>query len=209
MEIAMGKLVLQMQMSVDGRMSAAAPGVRWQLWDFCDPWTWDQELRQFFNDVLASVDCILLSRPMARQGYLSHWGSLAERHAADSDFAFARRILEIDKVIATRTLTRSTWDRTSIAAGPLQNAVLELKRRARRDIIAFGGVGLAASLIGCGCVDELQLFINPAAVGDGPSIFSLAEPGLKLRLLGSRAFACGIVVTRYAPQGRPATKRRG
>jgi dihydrofolate reductase len=68
------------------------------------------------------------------------------------------------------------------------------------DIIAFGGVGLASSLVEVRLVDELQLFINPTAVGRGRSIFRDVRGGVRVRLLQSKSYACGIVVNRYAPQ---------
>ena len=48
-----------------------------------------------------------------------------------------------------------------------------------------------------GLLDELHLFINPAALGAGLSIFR--EPGraFPLKLAGSEAYDCGIVVNSY------------
>ena len=39
---------------------------------------------------------------------------------------------------------------------------------------------------------------NPAVLGDGVRIFD-AGGFSRLRLLGSKAYACGVVVNRYAP----------
>ena len=60
----MRKLILQMQMSVDGYMSADTD-VDWQAWDWGDRWTWDERLKRRFNAVFDTVDCILLSRKCA------------------------------------------------------------------------------------------------------------------------------------------------
>jgi dihydrofolate reductase len=79
------------------------------------------------------------------------------------------------------------------------DGVNALKRGPGRNIIAFGGVGFASSLVAAGLVDEFQLFVNPTAVGDGRSIFEDARSkGLKLHLIGSTSYACGIAVNRYA-----------
>ncbi|TIX93270.1 MAG: deaminase, partial [Mesorhizobium sp.] len=65
----MKKLILQMQMSVDGFVGADEDH-RWQLWEWGDDSDWDDELKQDFNAVFETVDTILLSRKMAEEGYL-------------------------------------------------------------------------------------------------------------------------------------------
>jgi dihydrofolate reductase len=198
------RLILQMQSSVDGYVAAAA-GRRWQVWDWSDEWTWDEALQSAFNATFRGVDCILLSRPMAEQGYLRHWAGVYERHRDDPRFAFARRIMEVDKVVFTTRGTQLRWERTQVAEGLLADAVTTLKRAAGLDLIAFGGAGFARALLGAGLVDELQLFINPTAVGDGTSIFAGARLPAHFRLVDAAPYACGIVVARYAPLIAPVT----
>lgn len=193
--MAMRKLILQMQTSVDG-LVACDHGASWQVWGWGDEWTWDEPLKRDFDATLASIGSILLSRPMVEQGYLDHWTRMAKVLQTDPHGGFARRIGEVDKVVLSDTLAASRWKRTSIARGPLERAVETLKRTAAADIICFGGAGLATSLVAAGVVDEYQFYVNPAAVGSGPSIFRASAP---LRLIGSRSYDCGIVVNRYSP----------
>ena len=88
-------------------------------------------------------------------------------------------------------------DRESGAfVGEAAETIGALKRHPGGEIIAFGGLGLAASLIDADLVDELQLFVNPSVVGDGASSFDGARPRAAT-LLGCRAYACGMVVNRY------------
>jgi dihydrofolate reductase len=192
----MSRLILQMQMSVDGCMSADGD-VDWQLWDWGDDWRWDRRLKQRFNAVFDSVDCILLSRKMAEQGYLDHWGRAARAHAHDPDYAFARKVVQSHKVVLTDKLRQSRWDGAVLARGGMMQEVNALKRATAGSIIAFGGVGFAGALAAAGLVDEFQLFVNPAAAGGGRSIFGGLPIGLQL--LDSTAYDCGIVVNRYAP----------
>jgi dihydrofolate reductase len=196
----MRKLILQMQMSVDGYVAAANPALAWQVWNWGEDWNWDDGLKRDFNAVIESIDCILLSRKMAEEGYLDHWGRVAQNHPANPHYAFARKIVEANKIVFTRKLRTSKWDRTELARGSTVDEVNALKRRPGRNMIAFGGVGFASSLVAAGLVDEFQFFVNPTAVGDGRSIFEDARSkGLKLQSLGSTSYGCGIVVNRYAP----------
>ena len=101
-------------------------------------------------------------------------------------------------MVASDRLKTSRWERTTIVGGDLPKEVRALKARDGGDIAVFGGAGFASALIAAGVVDELQLFINPAVLGEGVSIFG--QSGFeRLRLLRSKAYACGMVVSRYAP----------
>ncbi|MET3900254.1 dihydrofolate reductase [Devosia sp. UYZn731] len=191
----MNKLILQMQMSVDGFVGGDGQH-RWQLWDWVGECPWDDELKRDFNATLASIGTILLSRKLAEQGYLTHWANAAKKFPRDSFYAFAQQITCVQKVILSRTLETSAWNRTRIAKGDIANAVEGLKRNDDGDIIAFGGAGLAASLIAARMVDEYQLFINPAVLTTGERLFDTT--GFQnLDLVGSKSYDCGMVVNRY------------
>lgn len=197
-EIGMRKLIVQMQMSVDGYVSAARSGLAWQVWNWGDDWTWDERLKDEFNRIMASVDCILLSRPMIQEGYLDHWTRIAQRFPSDPHYAFAQRIVDVPKVVLTDKLQSSPWERTVIAGGGMASEVQALKQQSGGNIITFGGTGFVSALIAAGLVDEFQFFVNPAAVGEGKGLFHDTH-GTTLRLIRSDAYECGIVVNRYAP----------
>lgn len=195
----MKKLILQMQMSVDGFVGAVEDH-RWQLWDWGEESDWDDELKTDFNAVFDTVDTILLSRKMAEEGYVGHWANAARKYPEDRFYAFAQRIVEAQKVVLSDRLKASRWERTSLASGDLPREVDALKAGEGGDIAVFGGAGFASALIAAGLVDEFQLFINPAVLGAGRRIFD--QGGFaRLKLLGSKAYACGMVVSRYAPAG--------
>ncbi|WP_434722016.1 dihydrofolate reductase family protein [Mesorhizobium sp. RIZ17] len=193
----MKKLILQMQMSVDGFVGADE-GHHWQLWEWGDDSAWDEELKRDFNAVFACIDTILLSRKMAEEGYLTHWSNAARKFPKDPFYAFAQRIVEAEKVVASGKLEASRWERTRLVSGDLPREVAALKQGEGGDIAVFGGAGFAAALIAAGVVDEFQLFINPVVVGSGRRIFDKGGFG-RLKLLGSKPYACGMVVSRYAP----------
>jgi dihydrofolate reductase len=197
----MRKLILQMQMSVDGFCSDADSGLGWLVWDWSDKWTWDEGLKRDFNAIFASVGCILLSRKMAEEGYLGHWGRMAEKHAGERDFAFAERILATEKAIVSRKLKESVWEKTKVIPGGIAKAVAGLKdeRGEGGDIIVFGGVGFASALVSAGLVDEFQFFVNPCVLGKGYSIFGKMRSRLGLRLVRSDSYRCGVVLNRYVP----------
>jgi dihydrofolate reductase len=188
-----------MQMSVDGYVSSAHAELSWQVWNWGDDWTWDDALKNEFNRIFASVGGIVLSRPMIEEGYLGHWSRTATRFPADPNYAFAQRVVDLPKFVVTDKLDASQWERTTIVRGGLVPAVRALKQQSGGDLITFGGTGFVTALITEGLVDEFQFFVNPTAVGGGGSLFHDTRQGMKLRLIRSDSYACGIVVNRYVP----------
>lgn len=196
----MRKLVLQMQMSVDGFVGADH-ACDWQVWGWGDHNRWDEVLKRDFNAHFQSIDSILLSRKMVEEGYLDHWGNAAKKFAQDPFYAFAQRIVAIQKVVPSDRLERSRWERTIVCSGNLPREVADLKAQQGGNIAVFGGASFASALIAAGLVDEFQFYVNPAALGSGRRIFD--QSGFrKLRLLCSQAYDCGIVVSRYAPMAQ-------
>jgi dihydrofolate reductase len=191
----MRKLILQMQMSVDGFVDSRHDGPRWTLWDWASDSPWDAALLRRFNETLAEVDTVLLSGPMA-DGYIRHWTGMAASRGRDPDYAFTNRIVAAHKRVVSQSVRKLAHPRTTIGNGPLLDEVAALKRQAGRTIICFGGVGFATSLLQTGEVDELQLYVNPSALSDGDSIFDKPR---RLELIDATPFACGIVVQRYRP----------
>jgi dihydrofolate reductase len=94
-------------------------------------------------------------------------------------------------------MDKTSWKNTRLAKGDLTNEINRLKRTKGRDIIAYGGISFLTSLIKAGLVDEYNLFINPVILGSGLSIFHNPENDLKLDLVYSTSFECGITALCY------------
>ncbi|MGT2468273.1 dihydrofolate reductase family protein [Mesorhizobium atlanticum] len=163
----MRRLILQMQMSVDGFVGSDEDR-RWQLWEWGDDSDWDEELKQDFNAVFTTVDTILLSRRMAQEGYLAHWGNAAKKYPKDPFYAFARRIIEAEKVVASDRLGASRWERTRVVSGDLPPEVDALKQGEGGDIAVFGGAGFASALIAAGTGGRVPAVHQSGGSGQRP-----------------------------------------
>ena len=102
-------------------------------------------------------------------------------------------------IVFTKT-QKSQQVNTALATGDLADEITMLKSENGRDIIVYGGATFDSSLIRAGLIDELHLFINPAAFGrSGMTIFKDLNDIQKFTLVKSRAFDCGIVELHYEP----------
>ena len=187
----MRKLKLQVQITVDGYIAGPNGEMDWMTFN------WDDALKQYVTEITEPVDCITLGRNLA-EGFIPHWAAVA----ADSDnpeFTAGKKFTDTPKVVFTKTLEKSEWDNTVLAKGNLVDEITALKKQDGKDIIAYGGATFVSALIKHGLIDEYHLFINPAAIGNGMTIFKELDSKQNLTLKKSSAFDCGIVVLCYEP----------
>ena len=183
----MRKLKLQIQMSIDGFIAGPNGEMDWMMWD------WDEPIKEFIHGLTAPVDTIVLGRKLAEK-FIPTWTERAKDPLKEDEFA--HKMVDVHKIVFSKTLTQSTWANTSIATNLVEDIKL-MKNTAGGDIIAYGGGEFVAGLIDANLIDEFNLFINPAAIGEGISVF---KNRINLNLIGSYTFCCGIVVLTYQPK---------
>lgn len=185
----MRKLKLQVQLSIDVYIAGPDGEMDWMVWD------WDDTLKKYVDDITTPVDTIVLGRKLA-EGFIPHWANVAA-NPDNPEYTAGKKFTDTHKVVFTKTLDKSPWKNTVLAKGNLADEVKKLKQKEGKDIIAYGGSTFVSSLIKEGLIDEYHLFINPTAIGNGMPIFQSIENPLKLQLLKSSTFRCGIVVLHY------------
>jgi len=185
----MRKLHLQMQVSIDGH-SSTGPNDE-QNWV---TWAWD-EIKQYVLDLAASADTEILGRKLAVD-YIPFWLGVLER-PGDAMYEAAKIKAKQRKVVFTRSLEVSAWDNVDLAKGCFTDEVNSLKRQEGRDIIVYGGSSFVASLLKEKLIDELHLFVNPIALGQGVPVFRELESWQRFRLKKAITYDCGIVLLNY------------
>ena len=185
----MRKLKLQMQITVDGFVAGPEGQLDWMTW------AWDDELKSFVNRLTDTVDTILLGRKMT-EGFVKYWEQVITQ-PENPEYAFGRKMVDTPKVVFSKTVTRVDGQNVQVESGPIVEAVNRLKSQAGKDIIVYGGATFVSALIENRLVDELNLFVNPVAIGKGKQVFGARTP---LKLMASTAYASGIVVNTYQAQ---------
>jgi dihydrofolate reductase len=187
----MRKLKLQMQVSVDGFVAGANGEMDWMVFD------WDDELKNYVNEITEPVDCIILGRKLA-QGFIHSWTSqIANPETAN---AFAHKMVDTPKIVFSKTLENTEWENAKLAKGDSVQAITQLKEQLGEDIIVYGGGSFVSFLIMERLIDEYNLFVNPVALGKGMTIFNSLEEKLNLTLVKNKMFDCGIVLLCYEPK---------
>ena len=186
------KLKLQVQMSIDGCIAGPNGEMDWMVG------LQDDKINKYENELTESIDTILLGRKMA-DGFISYWSDVINK-PDDPWYAFAKKMIEIPKVVFTKTLNKSKWINTEIATGDLTDEIIKLKSREGKDMVVYGGASFDSSLIKLGLIDEFLLFINPVAIGNGMTIFKDLNEIQKFNLVKSIAFDSGEVLLHYEPR---------
>ena len=186
----MRKLKLQMQVTIDGFVAGPEGQLDWMTWNM------DEKLLALINHLTDTSDTILLGRKMT-DGFIQHWEHAVSQPESHQDSLFARKMVDMPKVVFSKTLDHVDGQNARVENGDLNEALTQLKRAPGKDIVVYGGATFVSSLLETGLIDELNLFANPVAIGDGMRIFKNRQP---FTLTASVAYPCGIVVNTYNPK---------
>jgi len=184
------KLKLHVQMSIDGCIAGPNGEMDWMVGLL------DDKIIKYENEFIESIDTILLGRKMT-DVFISYWSDVIKNKPDDPWYAFAKKMIEIPKVVFTKTLNNSKWINTDIATGDLTDEIIKLKSRDGKDMVVYGGASFDSSLIKLGLIDEFLLFINPVAIGNGMTIFKDLNEIQKFNMVKSIPFDSGEVLLHY------------
>lgn len=121
----------------------------------------------------------------------------------DPNDPFTTRMNSLPKYVASNTLTRGSWNPTTVLSGDIGAQVRELKSTPGGEIQIHGSSTLAQSLFAAGLIDELRLVVAPVVVGSGRRLFPDGATPAGLQLLESRTTPGGLALHSYRLTGSP------
>jgi dihydrofolate reductase len=87
---------------------------------------------------------------------------------------------------------------TTIISDNLSDSINEIKQQSgSKDILLFGSPTATHSLIQLNLIDGYWLFVNPIILGRGIPLFVDIKDKIKLKLLTTRQFTCGVTELNY------------
>ncbi|KZB83986.1 dihydrofolate reductase family protein [Amycolatopsis regifaucium] len=124
----------------------------------------------------------LLGRKNA-EGFLGFWPTVAADENADPrDRAYAKWLVDAEKVVLSTTLTESPWGRTRVVNAPASEVVAELKASGEGDILVNSSASVIKALLADDLMDRLYLMICPEITGGGERLFVDGLPASKWKL---------------------------
>ena len=186
----MRKVILMMQVSLDGFIEGPGQDLSWHRVD--------HELHSHFNDLLQTMGAFLDGR-VTYELMADYWPTADQdpsNPAPEIEFAGIWR--DMPKIVYSRTLAKAGWN-TEVVSDVVVEDVLKLKEQPGGDL-ALGGATLSAAFRRLGLIDEYRIYVHPVLIGRGKPLFEDADALTSLRLLESRAFGNGVVLLRYAAE---------
>jgi dihydrofolate reductase len=162
------------------------------LGDWFDPTAAAPDLNAELMRQSEAEDVLLLGRQTFTD-FRGYWPQ-----QTDDQTGVTAHLNRVHKVVVSSTLGDPGWENSTVVGADWRDHVRALKEEDGGDVVCTGSLTLCPALIEERMVDEYRLFTYPAVQGRGRRLF---PDGLeqRLRLLDSRAFSNGVVLTVYAP----------
>jgi dihydrofolate reductase len=152
------------------------------------------DITEALREQAVAADALLLGR-VTFEEMRGYWPL-----QTDDETGVAEYLNNVSKYVVSSTMKDPEWERSTVLSGDLDN-VRELKRKSGKDIVVTGSITLVHELIPLGLVDEYRLFVYPVVLGRGARLFEDATNLPKLKLVDSRPFRSGVVLTSYSTEG--------
>lgn len=193
----MGRVILFMVTSLDGFVSG--PNGEFD-WENRDP----EVGGVLIPELLQTTDTMIIGRVLY-EGFAQFWPAMAKDPAATAGIVeFARWVDACPKLVFSRTLESVTWNNSRLVRADsdliIEKAVGDLKQQSGGDIVLFGGARFAQTCVRLRLIDEYRFKQQSIALGAGKALFSEIPEPLKLSLIQTREFKCGVVAQYYKPQ---------
>lgn len=188
----MRNLILQEFVSVDGMAAGPNGSV-----DFIPAaTTGDQSFGRRQIGFLEAIDTILLGRKTYEM-FAAYWPKVT----LGDDRPFADRLNAIPKVVFSNSLEQAPWgewDDARIVRTSAAREIETLKQQPGKDLVIWGSLSLAQSLINEGVIDEYQLIVCPVMLVEGRRLFDDGVTAGEMHLLSTRSFDRGAVLLSYS-----------
>jgi dihydrofolate reductase len=184
--MAMRKVVLGMQVSLDGFVAAPNGELDWMWHAFNDA------LKKSIIESLRENDTYLLGR-VTYQEQAAHWPTSTDEIAPFMNNA--------TKIVFSTTLETLEWANARLATADVATEIAQLKQQPGKNIAVSGGARFAQSLSRLGLIDEYSLVVHPVVLGAGMPLFADLSNPIRLDLVSTEHFDTGAVRFLYRRRG--------
>jgi len=185
----MRKIILMINVTLDGFIEGTNGEFDWMAFD--------EELWKDINDLLNTVDTTLFGR-VAYQAFANYWPSAATNPSSPkNEIDFAHWIEKTPKIVFSKTLRKAEWNKSRLVKENIAREISQLKQQAGKDVVMFGGAGIASTFMKLGLIDEFRIRVFPTVLGGGSSLFNGFNDRMNLQLLETKTFKSGVVALHY------------
>jgi dihydrofolate reductase len=187
----MRKIISFMHISLDGFVAGPNGELNWAKVD--------EEIFDHVGKRISEGDTALYGR-VTYQLMESYWPTAADKPTASKhDIEHSKWYSKAHKVVLSKTMNPDSYreTNTTIISDNLSDRINEIKQSGDKDILLFGSPTATHSLIQLKLIDGYWLFVNPIILGQGIPLFADIKDKIKLKLLTTRQFTCGVTELNY------------
>ena len=190
----MRKIISFMHVSLDGFVAGPNGELDWVKID--------QEIFDYVGKRISEGDTALYGR-VTYQMMENYWPTAGDKpKATKHDIEHSKWYMKVHKVVLSKTMKGSGLTNTEIISDNLADRINEIKQSrpasgGSEDILLFGSPTATHSLIQQNLIDGYWLFVNPIILGQGIPLFVDIKDKIKLKLLNTRQFNCGVNELNY------------
>jgi dihydrofolate reductase len=147
--------------------------------------------------LMETVDTMLLGR-VTYLMFAAHWPNVN----AGEEQPFADRLNALHKIVFSRTLDAAPWgarEEASVVSGGPVEEITRLRQESGKDMVVWGSLSLAETLIRHNLVDEYRLVVCPIALSGGRALFNETVTPLRMMLVDVQPLDLGAVSLKYVP----------
>ena len=185
----MKRIVVSMHVSLDGFVAGPNGEMDWIKVD--------EEIFDHVGKRISKGDTALYGR-VTYQMMENYWPTAGDKPTATKhDIEHAKWYKDVRKVVLSKTMKGEGSGNTKIISDNLSDRINQIKQQAGKDILLFGSPTATHSLIQLNLIDGYWLFVNPIILGRGIPLFVDIKDKIKLKLLTTRQFTCGVTELNY------------
>jgi dihydrofolate reductase len=188
----MRKIISFMHISLDGFVAGPNGEMNWIKVD--------EEIFDHVGKRISESDTALYGR-VTYQMMENYWPTAGDEPTATKhDIEHSKWYNNVHKVVLSKTLKDAGLTNTTIISDNLSDRINEIKQSPNgdsKDILLFGSPTATHSLMQQNLIDGYWLFVNPIILGRGIPLFVDIKVQIKLKLLTTRQFTCGVTELNY------------
>jgi dihydrofolate reductase len=186
---SMRKIISFMHISLDGFVAGLNGEMDWIKVD--------EEIFDYVGERISEGDTALYGR-VTYQMMENYWPTAGDKPTATKhDIEHSKWYKKVQKVVLSKTMKDAGLTNARIISDNLSGIINEIKQQAGKDILLFGSPTATHSLIELNLIDGYWLFVNPIILGRGIPLFADIKDKIKLKLLTTRQFTCGVTELNY------------
>jgi dihydrofolate reductase len=187
----MRKIISFMHISLDGFVAGPKGEMDWIKVD--------EEIFSHVGKRISEGDTALYGR-VTYQMMENYWPTAGDKpNATRHDIDHSKWYSKVHRVVLSKTMNGAVLPNTTIISDNLSSRINEIKRSGNggKDILLFGSPSATHSLMQLNLIDGYWLFVNPIILGHGIPLFEGFKDKIKLSLLNTRPFSCGVTELNY------------